>query len=57
VRRIHDGRESAAVGDLMKIDVVAAELKQLGPAIREKVEATLNRVEIPQVHVDVEKSQ
>ena len=52
-----DGHESIEVADLMKIDVVASELKDLGPAVREKVEATLNRVQIPEVRVGVEKSQ
>ena len=52
-----DGGKPIDVGDLLEIDELTAELKQLTPAVRGKIETTLRRVRIPAIRLDVQNSQ
>ncbi len=52
-----DGEKRIDLDDLLEIDELTAELKQLSPAIRDKIEATLRQVRVPEIRIGVQDSQ
>jgi len=55
-RPLEDGRTAELVESL-KVDIFGEEMQELSPEIRQKVEATLKKTPVPQVRIDVAKSQ
>jgi hypothetical protein len=52
-----DTLEEVTLDRLLEIEAFADELKVLAPDIREKVEATLRRIPLPKIRVQIHKSQ
>jgi hypothetical protein len=53
---VFGGEKTVKVDDLLQVKVLAGELKELTPAVREQVEETLRDIEIPAVRVEVRNS-
>jgi len=53
---VFGGEKTIKVDELLEIKVLAGELQELSPAVREQVQDTLRHVEIPEVRVEVRDS-
>ena len=52
-----DGNKFSNAGDLMNLEIVAEELKQLPPTVQTQITNTLKKLPAPQAQVNVEQSQ